>query len=50
MIQQVRDINTLSAEWYLQKEERIELFLHCAKALDNEGDCSGACKVYLQAF
>lgn len=50
MIDQVRDISNLSADWYLQKEERIDLYIHCAHALDTEGDHRGAFKVYFQAF
>jgi len=50
MIQQVRDIHTLSAEWYLTKDERINLYVKCAQALDNHGDSTGAFKVFFQAF
>lgn len=50
MIDQVRDIANLSADWYLQKEERINLYIHCGQALDSESDHRGAFKVYFQAF
>lgn len=50
MIDQVRDIANLSADWYLQKEERINLYIHCGQALDTEADHRGAFKVYFQAF
>jgi len=50
MIQQVRDIAKVSEEWYLTKDQRIELYIQCAQALDNEGDSNGSFKVYFQAF
>lgn len=50
MIRQVQEIHNLSTEWYLTKEERIDLYVKCAKILDDEGDSTGAFKVYYQAF
>ena len=50
MIQQVKDIDRLSAEWALKTDERIELYLICAQALEQEQDHTGAFKVYYEAF
>jgi hypothetical protein len=50
MIQQVRDIEKVSAEWNLTKEQRIELYFECAGALSREQDHSNAFLVYFQAF
>lgn len=50
MIEQVRDVAKVSEEWYLQKDQRIDLYIQCAKALDQEGDSNGSFKVYFQAF
>ena len=30
MIRQVQEIHNLSAEWYLTKDERIDLYVKCA--------------------
>jgi hypothetical protein len=46
MIQQVKDIHTLSKDWYLTNDERIKLYVFCAQALDVEGDPSGCFKAY----
>ena len=50
MIQQVKDVDKLSAEWALKTDERIELYLVCAQALEQEQDHTGAFKVYYEAF
>jgi hypothetical protein len=50
MIQPVRDIHNVSADWYLQKDERIDLYVQCAQALDKQNDSTGAFQVYYQAF
>lgn len=50
MIQQVRDIATVSQNWYLTKDERIDLYVKSAQALETEQDTQGAFKVYFQAF
>jgi hypothetical protein len=46
MIQQVRDVESLSADWSLTKQQRIQLYLTCAQALAQEGDYAHAFKVY----
>jgi hypothetical protein len=38
MIQQVRDIATLSQNWNLDKYQRIDLYTQCAQALEKSGD------------
>ena len=50
MIQQVRDIAELSADWYLNDQQRINLYIQCAQALTKENDDGNAFKVYFQAF
>ena len=50
MIEPVRNIHVESQEWYLTKEERIDLYVKCAQALERENDSAGAFKVYFQAF
>ncbi len=47
---QVKDIANISSEWKLTNDERIDLYLKCAAALDQEGDSTGAFKVYYKAF
>jgi len=46
----VKDVDTLSQDWELTHEERIDLYLQCASALDKENDPTGAFKVYYAAF
>jgi len=46
----VKDISSLSNEWTLTKDERIDLYVKSAQALEAEGDASGAFKVYYEAF
>ena len=36
MIKQVQDIESLSEEWELNKEERTNLYIKCADALRGE--------------
>lgn len=50
MIQQVRDIETLSADWNLTKLQRVDLYFKCAQALSQEGDHGHAFRVFYQAF
>ena len=50
MIAQVRDIIKLSADWNLTKDERLELYIECAKALDAEGDAGGAFDLYFHSL
>ena len=50
MIQQVRDIAKVSEDWYLTKDQRIDLYIQCAQALDEEKDSNGSFRVYFQAF
>ena len=38
MIQQVKDIDNLSSDWSLSKDERIDLYISCASALEKEDD------------
>jgi len=49
MICQVRDINKISNDWKLTKTERHDLYVECAKILDQEDD-SGAFMVYYEAL
>ena len=46
MIEQVRDVIQLSAEWNLTRDERLQLYISCAQALDKEGDSQGAFNLY----
>ena len=50
MIQQVRDIETLSADWELTRDQRIDLYLKCAAALAKENDNGNAFRVYFHTF
>ena len=50
MIAQVRDIAKVSEDWYLTKEQRINLYIQCAEALDQDKDSNGSFRVYFQAF
>jgi hypothetical protein len=50
MISQVKDIVKLSAEWNLTKDERLALYIECAKALDTEGDAGGAFDLYFHSL
>jgi len=50
MIQQVRDITTVSADWNLTPQQRIDLYMACGKALSQENDNGHAFNVYFQAF
>lgn len=49
MIKQVQDIAKLSEEWKLSKEQRYDLYIVCAKALEHSNDPSGAFQVYMEA-
>ena len=46
MIAQVRDIAKVSDEWYLTKDQRIDLYIKCAQALDQEKDSNGSFRVF----
>lgn len=50
MIQQVRDIATVSVEWNLTPVQRINLYVSCAQALSKDNDNGNAFNVYYQAF
>ena len=50
MIAQVRDVIKLSSEWNLTKDERLALYIECAKALDGEGDAQGAFNLYFHSL
>lgn len=50
MIKQVQDIGKLSEEWKLTKDQRYELYISCAQALEQSDDCRGAFQVYLEAL
>lgn len=49
MIKQVQDIAKLSEDWKLSREQRYELYVVCAKALEHANDSSGAFQVYMEA-
>jgi len=38
MIKQVQQIKKVAAEWELTEEDRIELFIECGQALENNHD------------
>uniref|UniRef100_A0A7S3IG68 PCI domain-containing protein n=1 Tax=Strombidium inclinatum TaxID=197538 RepID=A0A7S3IG68_9SPIT len=50
MIRQVEQIRTLSREWDLSTEERISLYIECAKALENNNSASTAYSLYYDAL
>ena len=50
MIKQVQSIHSLSEDWKLTKDQRYELYISCAKALEHAGDCTGAFQVYMEAL
>jgi len=50
MIQQVKDIASLSQEWNLNAAQRVSLYFTCAQALEKVDDATGAFKVYYEAF
>ena len=50
MIKQVQDIESLSEEWELNKEERTNLYIKCADALRGEGEYGHAAHIYIQVI
>ena len=50
MIQQVRDITSVSSDWKLTAPQRINLYARCAAALSKDADYGNAFNVYFQAF
>jgi hypothetical protein len=50
MIKQVQDVAKLSEEWKLTREQRFELYIKCAQALEEAKDCTGAVQVYVEAL
>jgi len=50
MVRQVQDISTLSEEWNLTKDQRFELFICCAEALEAVGYHNDSFKVFLMAL
>ena len=50
MIKQVQDVAKLSEEWKLTKEQRYDLYIKCAQALEHVKDWSGAFVVYMDAI
>lgn len=50
MIKQVQDIAKLSEEWKLSKDQRYDLYISCAQALEHSEDCRGAFQVYMDAL
>ncbi len=50
MIKQVIDIEELSEEWEISKEERTNLYIKCADALRGEGEHGYAAQIYIQVI
>ena len=50
MINQVQEVHKLSEDWNLTRDERFNLYIKCAKALDGENDTTGAFKIYYEAI
>jgi len=50
MVKQVQDISILSEEWNLTKDQRFDLYICCAEALEEVGYHNDSFKVFLIAL
>lgn len=50
MVKQVQDIGILSEEWTLNKEQRFDLYICCAEALEAVGYHNDSFKVFHMAL
>jgi len=50
MVKQVQDIGILSEEWILSKDQRFDLYICCAEALEAVGYHNDSFKVFFMAL